>query len=244
MNPHTWLSIKNAQVELESICNKVSAMDPANAAYYRANLESARSEFKALDERFECELASVHADKRYFVTTHAAFNYLADDYVLKQVAVTGILPEDEPSANQLATIADFVEQHGAIWPSGIDCSVFLPGGKTRGRAILPKVGEGETSVGKLNGPVIAAATKLGSRFMTENPARSFISRTLDDGSIEVLGVVAQSGRKTVNIRAKKAVVLASGGFDWNMGMMENYLRTPLDTVGALRATKATGRRWP
>ncbi len=112
VNPHTWLSVKNAQVELKSICEKVSAMDPANAAYYRGNLEAAQAEFKMLDERFESELSSVPAEKRYFVASHAAFNYLADDYGLKQVAVTGISPEDEPSASQLATISDFVKQHG------------------------------------------------------------------------------------------------------------------------------------
>ncbi len=139
-------------------------------------------------------------------------------------------------------VTDLAGVEWAIWPSGIDYSVFLPGGKTRGRAILPKVGEGETSVGKLNGPVIAAATKLGAKFMTETPARSFISRTLDDGSIEVLGVVAQSGRKTVNIRAKKAVVLASGGFDWNMGMMENYLRTPARYSWGVASNEGDGQK--
>lgn len=43
------------------------------------------------------------------MVSHAAFNYLADDYGLKQVAVTGISPEDEPTAKQLKTIADFVK---------------------------------------------------------------------------------------------------------------------------------------
>lgn len=113
-----------------------------------------------------------------------------------------------------------------IWPAGIDYSVFLPGGKERGRAILPKVPEGETSIGKFNGPIIEAATALGARIMTDTPAKQFISRTAEDGTIEVLGVVAQSGGKTINVRARRAVVLASGGFDWNMAMMENYLRTP------------------
>lgn len=114
----------------------------------------------------------------------------------------------------------------AIWPAGIDYSVFLPGGKERGRAILPKVPEGETSIGKFNGPIIEAATRLGARFMTNTPAKRFISRTAADGTIEVLGVVADSNGKLINVKARRAVVLASGGFDWNMSMMENYLRTP------------------
>lgn len=111
INPHTWLSVKNAQIELQTICEKVSALDPDNASYYRDNLKKAREKFQALDKKFQQETAKIAAEKRYFVASHAAFNYLADDYGLKQVAVTGISPEDEPSANQLATIAEFVKKH-------------------------------------------------------------------------------------------------------------------------------------
>ncbi|MDU1051846.1 MAG: zinc ABC transporter substrate-binding protein [Varibaculum cambriense] len=111
INPHTWLSVKNAQIELQTICEKVSALDPDNASYYRDNLKKAQEKFQALDKKFQQETAKIPAEKRYFVASHAAFNYLADDYGLKQVAVTGISPEDEPSANQLATIAEFVKKH-------------------------------------------------------------------------------------------------------------------------------------
>lgn len=111
INPHTWLSVKNAQIELQTIYEKVSAIDPDNAGYYRENLKKAQEKFQALDKKFQQEIAKIPAEKRYFVASHAAFNYLADDYGLKQVAVTGISPEDEPSANQLATIAEFVKKH-------------------------------------------------------------------------------------------------------------------------------------
>ncbi len=111
VNPHTWLSIKNAQHELARIYERVCQMDPAGADEYKANYEKSASELRELDQKFETELSKVPADKRYFVVSHAAFNYLANDYGLNQVAVTGISPEDEPSAAQLATIADFVKQH-------------------------------------------------------------------------------------------------------------------------------------
>ncbi|KXB35152.1 metal ABC transporter solute-binding protein, Zn/Mn family [Atopobium deltae] len=111
VNPHTWLSIKNALVGLNTIYTKLASIDPDNADYYKANYEKAKAEFEALDKKFTDALAPIPAEKRYFVVSHAAFNYLAQDYGLKQVAVTGISPEDEPSAAQLATIADFVKKH-------------------------------------------------------------------------------------------------------------------------------------
>lgn len=109
VNPHTWLSIKNAKLMVDNIYRKLSAMDPDNQNYYKENLDSTLSKFDELDNKFTEELSKVKDKEKYFVVSHAAFNYLADDYELKQVAVTGISPEEEPSAKDLKTIADFVK---------------------------------------------------------------------------------------------------------------------------------------
>ena len=95
----------------KEIYEKVVEIDPKNKDYYKKNLDENIAKFKQLDKKFADELKNVDENKRYFVVSHAAFNYLADDYNLKQVAVTGISPEDEPSAKQLKTIADFVKKH-------------------------------------------------------------------------------------------------------------------------------------
>lgn len=128
INPHTWLSVKNAMTELDTIYQKVSSIDPENEPFYKKNLEEATKQFKQLDNKFETELKKVNKDEKYFVTSHAAFNYLAKDYGLKQVAVTGISPEDEPSAQQLSKIADFVKKHNIT-------TIFFEGKAT------PKVAE-------------------------------------------------------------------------------------------------------
>ena len=110
INPHTWLSIKNAKVMVDNIYRKLASMDPTNEKYYKDNLDKALAKFDDLDKKFTDELAKVKDKEKYFVVSHAAFNYLADDYGLKQVAVTGISPEEEPSAKDLKTIADFVKE--------------------------------------------------------------------------------------------------------------------------------------
>lgn len=111
VNPHTWLSPKNAVFELESIYKKVSSLDNENEEEYKENFEKAKKEFLELDEYIKKELVNIPEEKRYFVVSHAAFNYLAHDYNLKQVAISGISPEEEPSANELKKIADFVQKH-------------------------------------------------------------------------------------------------------------------------------------
>lgn len=112
VNPHTWLSVKNAMEQLYTIYERMALIDPDNANYYKANLDKSLKEFAALDEKFTKAIKAITKQEKYFVVSHAAFNYLAKDYGLKQVAVTGISPEDEPTAAQLKKIADFVKAHG------------------------------------------------------------------------------------------------------------------------------------
>ena len=49
---HVWLSVKNAEVICEAICDCVCEKDPANAEKYRANLDSYETELKALDDGY------------------------------------------------------------------------------------------------------------------------------------------------------------------------------------------------
>ncbi|MCI5723596.1 MAG: zinc ABC transporter substrate-binding protein [Erysipelotrichaceae bacterium] len=129
VNPHTWLSVKNAMKQLTAIYENVSQMDPENQEYYKERYDEAYAQFQTLDESFTKAIEELPSDtEKYFVVSHAAFNYLADDYGLTQVAVTGISPEEEPSAKQLATIADFVSKHNIT-------TIFFEGKAT------PKVAE-------------------------------------------------------------------------------------------------------
>ena len=60
----------------------------------------------ALDGAYRRGLA--HCRRRSFVTSHAAFGYLAARYDLRQIAITGIDPESEPSPQKLASLARLV----------------------------------------------------------------------------------------------------------------------------------------
>jgi zinc transport system substrate-binding protein len=62
----------------------------------------------ALDGEYRRGLA--HCRRREFVTSHAAFGYLAARYGLRQIAITGIDPESEPSARALRDLAALVRR--------------------------------------------------------------------------------------------------------------------------------------
>lgn len=104
----------------------------------------------------------------------------------------------------------------------------LPGGKGPGRAIHPVVEkEGGSPAGLLGTALIAAIETAGIETMLMTPATRLITRALPDGGSEVIGVTAQAKSGAINIRTRKGVVLAAGGFDWNEEMLTHYVRGPV-----------------
>ena len=109
-DPHFWLDPLRAIGQAERIAEALIEADPEGADTYRANLATLSSELRALHAEFEAGLSScVH---REFVTSHAAYGYLALAYDLEQVPVAGLSPDAEPSPQRLANIADRINDLG------------------------------------------------------------------------------------------------------------------------------------
>lgn len=107
-DPHVWVSPKKAMTEVQRITEALCRADSQNADYYQQNSKAYISELQKLDQ----QLADVSkkAPKKVFVTAHAAFGHLADDYGLKQVAVRGLSPEAEPTPAELKQILKIMQQ--------------------------------------------------------------------------------------------------------------------------------------
>lgn len=69
--------------------------------------------------------------------------------------------------------------------------------------------------------LIKAAQERKVQFLTETKVMRLIA---DAVTREVFGVVAKSGRGEITIKARKAVILATGGFGHNEEMKKGYLR--------------------
>lgn len=108
-DPHIWLSPKLAKVESERIADELIKIDPSNSDYYKNNLNNLEVELDKLDSSYKNGLANCTI--RDFVTSHAAFGYLANDYGLNQISVSGLTPDAEPSLSQLAQISDFAKKN-------------------------------------------------------------------------------------------------------------------------------------
>ena len=107
-DPHIWLSPPLAKQVSRRILQGFIGADPARTALYQANTASLVQRLDALDAEYERALASCAA--RDIITSHAAFGYLAYRYHLREVTITGVSPDAEPSIQKLAQITEFVKQ--------------------------------------------------------------------------------------------------------------------------------------
>jgi zinc transport system substrate-binding protein len=107
-DPHLWLDpVKYAKVA-EGVGEALAEADPEHAADYRANADGLVAELRTLHEDFERELADTENDT--FITTHAAFGYLAERYGLREEAIAGLSPESEPSAARMRELHRVAEE--------------------------------------------------------------------------------------------------------------------------------------
>ncbi len=106
-DPHVWLSPEIAIRIVDRIEQGYAKIDPENAQYYADNATSLTSRIAELDTKYRQGLAQCIS--RDIVTSHAAFGYLAQEFDLRQVPISGLSPEEEPSTRELAEIADFAK---------------------------------------------------------------------------------------------------------------------------------------
>jgi zinc transport system substrate-binding protein len=101
-DPHVWLD----PIRFEKLVDVIGAKlgNPAAA-------EALDRKLLALDGEFRTGLAT--CKRREIVTTHEAFDYMGGRYGLRQIAISGISPEAEPTPADLQNAVDAVRRTGA-----------------------------------------------------------------------------------------------------------------------------------
>lgn len=102
LDPHIWLSVKNAAIMVQNICDGLVQVDAANKSFYEQNCAAYLSQLAQLDQDFQTDLADV--TNRSFIIFHPAFAYFARDYNLTQIGVEQ--EGKEPDADYLTRLID------------------------------------------------------------------------------------------------------------------------------------------
>jgi len=104
-DPHIWLSPRLAKFESKKILEGLIKVDSQNSSYYQDQEKVLEEELDSLDQKYKEGLKNCQT--KDFITSHAAFGYLASEYGLNQVPISGVSPDSEPSVKDLADLADF-----------------------------------------------------------------------------------------------------------------------------------------
>ncbi|WP_181786206.1 metal ABC transporter substrate-binding protein [Streptomyces phytophilus] len=109
-DPHIWLDpVRYAEVA-EGVGKAMAEADPDHAAAYEKNAAELADRLRKLDGEFAAGLENRRTDT--FITTHAAFAYIADRYGLVQESIKGLSPESEPSAARMKQLQEIAEEDG------------------------------------------------------------------------------------------------------------------------------------
>lgn len=108
-DPHIWLSLKGAELEVKNIKDALVQADPSNKDYYETNCNDYVAQLEDLYKEYSGKFQSV--EKKSFVTGHAAFGYLCRDFGLEQNSVEDTFAEGEPSAQQLTELVEYCKEN-------------------------------------------------------------------------------------------------------------------------------------
>jgi len=109
-DPHTWLDPTNLAAIAEHVRDALSETDPSHAEAFAANATALVADLTALDQEFTDGLAQ--CQRTTFITSHAAFGYLAHRYHLEQVGIRGLEPDVEPTAARIAEVQQIARDEG------------------------------------------------------------------------------------------------------------------------------------
>jgi zinc transport system substrate-binding protein len=108
-DPHIWLDPMNAKGMAETIKNELVKIDGENKDYYEERFITFKDNLEKLDKEYRESLSQ--GQKKEFVVAHAAFGYLARRYDLKQISISGLAPQAEPSPSKLVELTKVVEKY-------------------------------------------------------------------------------------------------------------------------------------
>lgn len=108
-DPHIWLDPILVKQQVNNIKDGLIKADPQNKEHYEQNAMQYNKELDALDMKIKSSLSSCSKDT--FVPFHNAFTYLGDRYGLKIMALSGVAPDSEASAAEIAEFVDFVKDN-------------------------------------------------------------------------------------------------------------------------------------
>ncbi|MEO0358813.1 MAG: metal ABC transporter substrate-binding protein, partial [Pseudomonadota bacterium] len=109
VDPHAWMSPKNAVIWLDVIADTLSEADPENAETYQANAVAAIANMNALSDRLVAQYADEMGDHAV-VTFHDTLRYFEDTYNTGTVITISMGDGQSATPSQMAQLQQDIAQ--------------------------------------------------------------------------------------------------------------------------------------
>ncbi|MDO5516515.1 MAG: zinc ABC transporter substrate-binding protein [Clostridium sp.] len=109
VDPHSWLSLKQAEKQAENIKDALVLLDQDNKMYYEENYNYFKLELDSLYDEFKSKFNTL--SNKDFITGHSAFGYLCRDFGLHQKSVENLFGDGEPTPRQLEDLVIFCREN-------------------------------------------------------------------------------------------------------------------------------------
>jgi manganese/zinc/iron transport system substrate-binding protein len=120
VDPHLWMDISIWKLAIDPIVERLSALDPEGAEYYRSNGDLLALKMEQVHCEIKDKLQKIDPSKRYLMTSHDAFRYFTRIYLAPEgethwesrfAAPEGLAPEGQLSPVDIQRMIDFVRTH-------------------------------------------------------------------------------------------------------------------------------------
>lgn len=107
-DPHIWFDVELWQQTVAVVRDKLTELDPENAADYAANADAYLAELAETHAYVLQKVDELPAEQRVLVTAHDAFSYFGRAYGFEVLGLQGISTASEASTADVKDLADLI----------------------------------------------------------------------------------------------------------------------------------------
>lgn len=110
VNPHTFISITASMIQIHTIAEELSKLDPDNAQFYQHNARAYTKKLRTMRSNALAALREVDKTHLKIATVHGGYDYLLREFGLEVAAVIEPAHGIEPSPSQLLETLNLIEE--------------------------------------------------------------------------------------------------------------------------------------
>lgn len=111
VNPHSFISPVVGIEMAKAIGQALMAVDGANKDFYQKNMDDYLAQLKAVERKYREDFAEIPIENRVFMASEQAFQYLTEEYGLKEGYIWAVDTEENGSPNQIKNAIEFVKEN-------------------------------------------------------------------------------------------------------------------------------------